>query len=44
VIIKVFSGTFKRALPIKGLKTTEEKKKTPIRIPVSISDSPDLER
>ena len=43
-IIKVFSGIFRRAFPTKGLKTNEEKKKTPMRIPISVSVDPDLER
>jgi hypothetical protein len=43
-IIKVFSWVFKRALPINGLKTNEEKKKIPMRTPISASVDPDLER
>ena len=43
-IIKVFSGVFKRALPTNGLKTNEEKKKIPIRTPISVSVDPNLER
>jgi hypothetical protein len=39
-----FSGFFKRALPIKGLKAKEETPKTPIRIPISASLDPNLER
>jgi hypothetical protein len=44
MVIKFFSGIFVRALPIKGLKTTEEKKKIPIRTPISASVDPNLER
>jgi hypothetical protein len=44
MIINFFSGVFKRALPTKGLKINEEKKKIPIRTPVSISVDPNLER
>ena len=44
MIINFFSGVFKRAFPIKGLKTKDQKKKVPIRIPVSTSVDPNLER
>jgi hypothetical protein len=44
MIIKFFSGIFRRALPTKGLKTNAAKKKIPIRIPVSTSLDPDCER
>jgi hypothetical protein len=44
VTIKVFSGIFKRALPTKGLRTNEETPRIPIRIPISISEDPNLER
>jgi hypothetical protein len=43
-IIKVFSWILKRALPINGLRTNEEKKKIPIRTPISVSVDPNLER
>jgi hypothetical protein len=44
MIINFFSGIFKRALPTKGLRTNEERKKIPTRIPISVSVDPDLER
>jgi len=44
MVIKSFSGIFVRALPIRGLKTTEEKKKIPIRTPISDSVDPNLKR
>jgi hypothetical protein len=43
-IMKFFSGIFRRPLPTKGLKTTEEKKRIPIRIPISVSVHWNLER
>jgi hypothetical protein len=43
-IIKFFSRIFRRALPIKGLKINEEKKKIPMRTPISASVDPNLER
>jgi hypothetical protein len=42
--IIVFSLIFKRVPPTKGLKTTEEKKKVPMRTPISASVDPNLER
>jgi len=44
VTIKIFSGIFKRLLPTKGLRINEEIPKIPIRIPISASEEPDLER
>jgi hypothetical protein len=44
MVIMFFSGIFVRALPVKGLKTTEEKKKLPMRRPISTSVDPNLER
>lgn len=44
VIIKFLSGVFNRALPTKGLITKEETLKIPIRIPISVSGDPSLER
>jgi hypothetical protein len=44
VIIKFFSGIFKRALPTKGLRTNEETPRIPIRTPISTSEDPNLER
>jgi len=43
-IIKFLSGIFRRALPTKGLKTNEEIPRIPIRIPISTSVDPNLER
>jgi hypothetical protein len=43
-IINFFSGIFERALPTMGLRTNEEIPKAPIRIPISISVDPNLER
>jgi hypothetical protein len=44
IIINFFSGILKRALPTKGLRITEERVKIPIRIPISTSLDPNLER
>jgi len=44
MIIKFFSGVFRRALPIKGLRKNADEAKIPIRIPISISVDPNLER
>jgi len=44
LVIKFFSGIFVRALPIKGLKINEEKKKIPMRTPISASVDRNLER
>jgi hypothetical protein len=44
VIMKVFSGILRRALPTKGLRTNEETVKIPMRTPISTSVDPDLER
>jgi hypothetical protein len=44
VIIKFFSGIFVRALPTRGLKTNEEKKKIPMRTPISASVDRNFER
>jgi hypothetical protein len=44
IIINFFSGVLKSAFPMKGLKTNEQKKKIPIRTPISTSLDPDLER
>jgi hypothetical protein len=44
MIIKVFSGILRRALPTKGLRINEERVKIPIRIPISTSLDPNLER
>jgi hypothetical protein len=43
-IIKVFSWIFKSAFPTNGLNTNEEKEKIPMRIPISFSVDPNLER
>jgi hypothetical protein len=43
-IIKVFSGILRRALPIKGLKSSAVTKKAPTRKPISDSVDPNLER
>jgi len=42
--MKYFSEILKRALPMTGLKTNEEKLKLPIRTPISVSLDPNLER
>jgi hypothetical protein len=44
IIINLLSEILKRVLPTKGLKTNEERKKIPMRIPISTSVDPDLER
>jgi hypothetical protein len=43
-IIKSLSRILRRALPIKGLNDKEEKKKIPMRTPISDSVDPNLER
>jgi hypothetical protein len=42
--MKFLSGIFRRALPTKGLKINAEKKKTPMRTPISVSVDLNLER
>ena len=42
--MKFLSGVFDRALPTKGLKTSEATLKIPIRIPISVSVDFNLER
>ena len=42
--IKFFSGLFNRAFPTKGLISSEETLKIPIRIPISVSLDSNLER
>ena len=42
--INFFSGIRERALPITGLRTREEIPKVPIRMPISTSVEPNLER
>jgi hypothetical protein len=44
IIINFFSGIFRRALPTNGLRATEERVKIPIRMPISTSLDPNLER
>jgi hypothetical protein len=44
MIIKRFSGIFRRALPTKGLRTNEATAELPIRTPISTSLEPNLER
>jgi hypothetical protein len=44
MIINLFSEVLRRALPIKGLRTIEERVKMPIRMPISILFDPDPER
>jgi hypothetical protein len=44
MIINLFSEVLRSALPTKGLRTIEERVKIPIRMPISISLDPDLER
>jgi hypothetical protein len=44
MIIKVLSGIFVRPLPTKGLESNEERKKIPMRIPISVSVDCNLER
>jgi hypothetical protein len=42
--IKFFSGILKRAIPTKGLRTSEATLKIPISTPISASVDPDLQR
>ncbi|OGP94775.1 MAG: hypothetical protein A2157_04005 [Deltaproteobacteria bacterium RBG_16_47_11] len=42
--INFFSGIFERVLPTIGLRSNEEIPKAPIRMPISTSVEPDLER
>jgi hypothetical protein len=44
IIMNLFSGIFKRAFPTKSLKTTDARKKIPMRTPISISVDPNFER
>jgi hypothetical protein len=42
--IKSLSGIFKRALPMKGLRRSEETLALPIKMPISVSEDPNLAR
>jgi hypothetical protein len=44
IIINFFSGILRRALPTNGRRATEERVKIPIRIPISTSLDPNLDR
>jgi hypothetical protein len=43
-VMNLFSETLKRALPTKGLRTSAETLKVPIKTPISASLDPDLAR
>jgi len=43
-IMNFLSGILKRAFPTKGLRTSAETLKTPIKTPISASLDPDLAR